>query len=230
MAKNKKSLLNESAVRRFMKLAEIDTLSDQFIGQHYLPEQDDEEEEEMPVDDMSVDDAPVDDAPVDDMPVDDAPVGGAEAEITPEAAEAIVDLAAQLEASGAVGGDEVDDMPVDDMPVDDMPGDEMAVDGVPGEEETMDEPGSRRKKVYEKKVVKEDEKEVVKEDDTEELEEQLKALGIEIIDDSPRALKEAVYKRVIKRLRNEQKKARRDKMVDKLVEGVFVRIQKETKK
>jgi len=220
MAKNKKSLLNESAVRRFMKLAEIDTLSDQFIGQHYLPEQDDEEEEEMPVDDM-----PVDDAPVDDMPVDDAPVEGAEAEITPEAAEAIVDLAAQLEASGAVGGDEVDDMPVDDMP-----GDEMAVDEVPGEEEMMDEPGSRRKKVYEKKVVKEDEKEVVKEDDTEELEEQLKALGIEVIDDSPRALKEAVYKRVIKRLRNEQKKARQDKMVDKLVEGVFARIQKETKK
>ena len=189
MAKNKKSLINESAVRRFMKLAEIDTLSDQFIGQHYIPEQDEEEEVEG----------------VEEMPADEAPVEGGEAEITPEAAEAIVDLAAQLEASGAVGGEEVEEMPVEE---------------VPGEEEMMEEPGKRR--VYQEEVV---------EEDTDELEEQLAGLGIEVVDDTAQqSIKETVYKRVMKRLQNEQKKAQQEKMVDKLVEGVFARIQKESKK
>tara|TARA_Y100000296_G_scaffold31930_1_gene37015 strand:+ start:142 stop:759 length:618 start_codon:yes stop_codon:yes gene_type:complete len=32
MSKNGKKLLNENTIRRFMKLAEIDTLSDQFVG------------------------------------------------------------------------------------------------------------------------------------------------------------------------------------------------------
>jgi len=199
MAKNKKSLINESAVRRFMKLAEIDTLSDQFIGQHYIPEQDEEEEVE------GVEEMPADEAPVEEMPADEAPVEGGEAEITPEAAEAIVDLAAQLEASGAVGGEEVEEMPVEE---------------VPGEEEMMEEPGKRR--VYQEEVV---------EEDTDELEEQLAGLGIEVVDDTAQqSIKETVYKRVMKRLQNEQKKAQQEKMVDKLVEGVFARIQKESKK
>jgi hypothetical protein len=38
MSKNGKKLLNESTIRRFMKLAEIDTLSDQFVGA--LPQRD----------------------------------------------------------------------------------------------------------------------------------------------------------------------------------------------
>ena len=211
MAKNKKSLLNESAVRRFMKLAEIDTLSDQFIGQHYIPEQD--EEEEVAVDEMPVDDAPVDDAPVDEMPGEEAAEGG-EAEITPEAAEAIVDLAAQLEASGAVDA-----------------GAEAEVEEVPAEEEMIEEPGARRR-VYEEK---DDETPVaqqkIQEEDTDELEEQLSGLGIEVVDDTAQqSIKETVYKRVMERLQNEQKKEQREKMVDKLVEGVFARIQKESKK
>ena len=44
MSKNGKKLLNESAIRRFMKLAEIDTLSDQFVGS--LSEKYDEDLEE----------------------------------------------------------------------------------------------------------------------------------------------------------------------------------------
>ena len=211
MAKNNKTLLQESAVRRFMKLAEIDTLSDQFIGQHYIPEQD--EEEEVAVDEMPVDEMPVDDAPVDEMPGEEAAEGG-EAEITPEAAEAIVDLAAQLEASGAVDA-----------------GAEAEVEEVPAEEEMIEEPGARRR-VYEEK---DDETPVaqqkIQEEDTDELEEQLSGLGIEVVDDTAQqSIKETVYKRVMERLQNEQKKEQREKMVDKLVEGVFARIQKESKK
>ena len=79
----KKSLLNESSVRRFMKLAEIDSnLSDLFVSKNFM-----NEEEEMEMDaEMEMGDEP-------EMEMDD----GVEAEITPEAAQAIVDLAAQLE-------------------------------------------------------------------------------------------------------------------------------------
>ena len=43
MSENKKGLLNENTIRRFMKLAEIDTLSDQFVDT--LTEKDGHEEE-----------------------------------------------------------------------------------------------------------------------------------------------------------------------------------------
>jgi len=45
MAKGKKTLLKEGTIRRFMKLAELDTLSSNFLNQYELEEQEEEEEE-----------------------------------------------------------------------------------------------------------------------------------------------------------------------------------------
>jgi len=48
MSKNGKKLLNENTIRRFMKLAEIDTLSDQFVGSLTEKYGDEDLEEGMP--------------------------------------------------------------------------------------------------------------------------------------------------------------------------------------
>jgi hypothetical protein len=220
MAKKKKpqkSLLSEHAVRRMMKLAEIDSLSNQFVSNTYLDEQDEEDE----VEDLEATEAPVDDmgppeeAPVDDMgppeeaPVDDiAPEGGEGEmpEMTPEAAEAIVDLAASIEASGALEGEGEGEMDMDMGG-----GEDMAPVGDVGLED------------------EDDVEELAEADDTEELEEQLKTLGIEVIDDSPAKLKEAVYKRVVNRLLTEKKKVAQSKKVDRMVNRIFTRIQKQSK-
>ena len=200
MAKKKKpqkSLLSEHAVRRMMKLAEIDSLSNQFVSNTYLDEQDEEDE----VEDLEATEAPVDDmGPPVEAPVDDiAPEGGEGEmpEMTPEAAEAIVDLAASIEASGALEGEGEAEMDMDMGG-----GEDMAPVGDVGLED---------------------------EDDAEELEEQLKTLGIEVIDDSPAKLKEAVYKRVVNRLLTEKKKVAQSKKVDRMVNRIFTRIQKQSK-
>ena len=200
MAKKKKpqkSLLSEHAVRRMMKLAEIDSLSNQFVSNTYLDEQDEEDE----VEDLEATEAPVDDmGPPEEAPVDDMGPEGGEGEMpemTPEAAEAIVDLAASIEASGALEGEGEAEMDMDMGG-----GEDMAPVGDVGLED---------------------------EDDAEELEEQLKTLGIEVIDDSPAKLKEAVYKRVVNRLLTEKKKVAQSKKVDRMVNRIFTRIQKQSK-
>ena len=133
----KKTLLNENSIRRFMKLAEIDGLSDQFVAKNFMNEED--EELEMKSDDGEVGmDAEMEGGEVE-MDPDDGEVemdaemegGEVEAEISPEAAEAIVDLAAQLENAG-VGGEVEDEveMPVEDEEEEMMEDQDLGIDMV----------------------------------------------------------------------------------------------------
>ena len=104
MAKNKTSLLKESSVRRFMKLAELNDLSDHFVNQNYITE---EEKEKMEMDVKLGDDVMGADTPN----ADDMGAGEPEAEVTPEEAEVIVALGDRLKASGITAdGDEDVDM------------------------------------------------------------------------------------------------------------------------
>ena len=97
MAKNKPSLLKESSVRRFMKLAELNDLSDHFVNQNYITEEDVQKPPQ------SVD--------ADTPNADDMGAGEPEAEVTPEEAEVIVALGDRLKASGITAdGDEDVDM------------------------------------------------------------------------------------------------------------------------
>lgn len=245
MAKNKKptkSLLNENTVRRMMKLADIPELSESFFsetkkgdktkddekayedpseGEEDKPERgpkakspgykpkaygqksstneslfaEEDDEEEALEDELGAEDEIADEEGAELDAEAEAPAEGA-AEITPEAAQAIIDLAASLEASGAVEGAEAE-----------VEGEEEIEAGV----EDI-EAGAEEEELAEFRG----------------LEEQLAKLGIEVVDD--RRLKEAVYKRVIKRLTNEQRRVKKVRQTDRLVERIFVRLQKESKK
>lgn len=141
---SKKTLLNEAAVRRFMKLADMGTLSDNFInemGSYYNedePEDDDmkeghgmtayqdDEDEKMDDDMMAMDDEkeemPGDEGPEDepeaDMDMDD--MGDAdEVEISEDDRAALAAAIPVLEKiAGGAGGD----MDMGDMGVEDDPG------------------------------------------------------------------------------------------------------------
>ena len=235
MAKNKKPqkpLLNEGLIRRMMKLADIEQLSENFVTemhpqgdddkenerlsmkhgaekgkeQSYKDRRDDagfevrKEEDEMEAAEDEMDDAmdTMDDAEDEmDDAMDDADAG---AEITPEAAQAIVDLAAQLEASGAL----------------DASGEEMEA-----EMEVSDEEGVME--------VKDSGEEVVEESDSipiEGLAEALKSIGIEIVtkDRSQEKLHEKVRKRVVARMLKEKKAQQRDIKIDQLTDRILARI------
>ena len=163
-----KNLLNESTIRRFMKLANVDTMTDNFISEmgsaykkHEEPknqkegveeeevveeeiELTNEEEEDMPEDDMADDDMGDDmemDAEMGDM--DMADDGDADISLTEEEAQLLIDLGARLEA--AMGDAEedmgdMDDEPMDDEPeMDDEPMDDMGAEDEPEDDAMMQE-------------------------------------------------------------------------------------------
>jgi hypothetical protein len=187
--KNKKPLLNEGTVRRMMKLAEIDTLSDRFVqGAYDYEEKLTEEAEEMDVS------AEVDEFE-DEAPMPDEEGLGAEDEvsITDEDAERVVSAF-----------DAVD--PIIDKLRDAVGDDEEAPEGLeePGEEEIdstemdveLEAPGTRSGGIYEDENIG-------------LYEAALSGLNIEVVDEQRdqkiKAIKEEIYKRVVSRLLKETK-------------------------
>ena len=163
-----KNLLNENTIRRFMKLANVDTMTDNFISEmgaaykkHEKPEAQkeaveeeevveeeieltNEEEDDMPEDDMADDDMGDDmemDAEMGDM--DMADDGDADISLTEEEAQLLIDLGARLEA--AMGDAEedmgdMDDEPMDAEPeMDDEPVDDMGAEDEPEDDAMMQE-------------------------------------------------------------------------------------------
>ena len=155
---SKKTLLNESTVRKFMKFANIGALTENFVSETYSMEEEEAEEgmrlegehdegridslHEEDVEDMGDDMPPVDDAPVDDAPVDDVEVdaGGAELDMSEDEAmalaqglvDALTDLTGHEFTASSAGGAEADmDMDAE------LPGDEGPVDDAPAEEEEV---------------------------------------------------------------------------------------------
>ena len=137
-----KRLLNEDITRKFMKLANIEPLAENFLDktvtetdevteEGFLAELDDElpPEEEDPMTDLPpMDDEPMDDEPMDDMPAEEPAAPGGDLDVT-GIVQAVTDaLAQELEAQGHPvdidvadeGEAPMDDMPAED-PMDDMP-------------------------------------------------------------------------------------------------------------
>ena len=111
-----KNLLNENTIRRFMKLANVDSLTNNFIAESYA--MDDE---------------------MDDEPMEDE-LGEADISLTEEEAQLLIDLGDRLrDALGAEGDEDMDldmeepDMDEPDMDEPDM--DEPDMDEMPPEEE-----------------------------------------------------------------------------------------------
>jgi len=150
-----KKLLAENTVRRFMKLANVDTLTDNFVAEAYdkdnekmeeevettddvveeeldLYEQEEDEEEPMEMDvEMGDDDAVADAPEMDDEPM----MGEADISLTEEEAQLLIDLGERLKE--AMGADE--DMGDMDIAADEEsePAEEPDVDleGEEGEDE-----------------------------------------------------------------------------------------------
>lgn len=176
--KSDKNLLNENTIRRMMKLAEIDSLSSDFITRNYVNE---EEELEESVEEQSIEEGEVEvssdiseemeegeeEMEMDAEMEDDAADAGDEVTISDEEAQDIIALADKLRA--AVGEDEAEE-PGEEMEMDaemdmDMGSDEMEMSA-----DMEEEPGKR----YDDAMMEE--------------------------------LKESIYKKVIERLLSEVKK------------------------
>ena len=161
-----KKLLAENTVRRFMKLANVDTLTDNFVAEAYkkeedqmeeaaettedvveeeleLYEQEGDDEEEMPEEEEGPEDEMPEDEPPEELDMDDETMGEADISLTEEEAQLLIDLGERLkEAIGADMGDAGEDMEgmkdMKDMEeLGDMADDEPGVDDE--EEELMQE-------------------------------------------------------------------------------------------
>ncbi len=203
-----KNLLNESTIRKFMKLANMEPLAEEFVSTHLqtedeeveleegteeeetLEEVEDETIDEMGGDYMGKDDMddedPMGDEPMDDMG-DEDPMGdmedmGGDAEVTLDE-EDVQALKSALEAAQSVmdklaGGLGGDE---EEMPMDDLAGEEEPMDDMdPGEPE-MDDPAGR---------------DMMEEEELEE-EEDL-GIGVDLVDENE--LVAEVLKKVVNKL------------------------------
>ena len=115
----KKRLLSESSVRKFMKLANIQSLTENFLDETEGLEETQDVTEEVTEEiaeegmggvyarddeamegelDAPMDDAPMDDAPMDDAPMDDAPAGET---VSIDVEQLVNDIVGALNAQGA---------------------------------------------------------------------------------------------------------------------------------
>jgi len=151
MSKNR---LDESTIRRFMGLAGI-----QPLGENFLDRLQEEEPEEVPMDDMAAEEPPMDAEPAPEMDAEPAPEAGeAAAEIAQDVASAVADAMTQALSKHGVtvdageGGEEMAPVeepapemepPMDAEPAPEMDAEEPALEETANtteaEEETLEE-------------------------------------------------------------------------------------------
>ena len=212
---NKKNLLNENTIRRMMKLASVDSLSDSFISTKYTPineseleegkygdkeEVNEEEtvseeatevvaEEEKDEAELDIEDeGPMDSDDVEPEPEEDEEEGDDEVTLTDDEAREIIALADKLRA--AMGEEDAGDEMDMAMDVDADAGD-MAMD-MEMDAEMEEEPGMGDNRMEEDLY-----------------EAALKGLDIEIVEDKKvqlENLSKEIYKKVVARLLQESKK------------------------
>jgi len=211
MSKNRKKLLNENAIRRFMKLAEIDSLSETFISDYpgkFAIDEQEEEPFELPAGVDGEGEMEMEEEPELPPEPDEEPEAGAEgdvAELT-DAVETLMGVVSRMTGVDIdVGGEgeEEEEMPLDE-PVDEFP-------EVGGEEEELP-PGN---KMYEKL---ENENIELQEDEEEE--------DPDAKDDkTDEGLEERLTNRIVRRVAARLvKESRSDKMASKLAERIVRRL------
>jgi hypothetical protein len=129
-----KKILSEGTIRRFMKLADIEPLSNTFIregGMNYQRDDMAPEGEEPPMpEDEPMDEPPMpEDEPMDEPPMpEEEPGMEGEMSVTDEEAQVLIDLGKKLE--GAAGGEEPLEEPLEEP----MPEEEPLEEPMPEEE------------------------------------------------------------------------------------------------
>ena len=196
MSKNGKKLLNENTIRRFMKLAEIDSLSDSFVSDKFtIGEQ---EEEPFEADEMGAEEGEIEEPELPPEP-EMAPEEGGEADVAEltGAVEALMGVVSRMTGVDIdVGGEE--EAPEEELPVEE-PVEEFPEEG--GEEELP--PGNRTYEALEKEEIE------LKEDEDE---------GDEKLEEK---LTNKIARRVAARL---VKESRQDKMAEQLAERITRRL------
>ena len=197
MTKNKSTLVKESVIRRWGKLANMPSLTENWLDT--ISEEDAEEEMEM---DMGAEAA--DDAAEAGMDAEEAEAPAAEEEAAVERiVSAVVDAISsetgvdiEVEADGEMADDAAE------MEMGDADDDDAAMrDSDPAMREP--DPAMRNKGTYNKKDLDESETTEAKaKDEDEDAEEVSEDLNLEVVDDE--ALTEAVLKRVVERLLKRQ--------------------------
>jgi len=209
---DKKTLLKETQIRRMMKIAGIPALGETFISNY---SRFNEEEEELPPeeDPMAVagEEAPLEDPMAADaeVPVEAPAEGG---EVSQEKVEAIVDaVLAGIEQETGVPLERVPDAAAGEEAIPPDVGGEEEVAAAPeegGEEFVPEEEPVMEAGKYKREDKEEADEDKGKDDD---LEEALKAAGIELSADAKTKLVNEVSRRVARRLVRESKRSRRSK-------------------
>ena len=158
-----KKLLNESTVRRFMKLANVDTLTNNFIQDRF---QINEQEEEPIEDEMSpepeAEDFPVEDEAPEELEPEmeedpEAEMGAADISLTEEEAELLIDLGERLkeamDADAEEDMGEIEDEPMGDE-IEEPMEDEAPVEPGMEEEEEIPEPLQENRDAIVREVLK----------------------------------------------------------------------------
>ena len=166
----KKRLLNETAVRKMMKLANIEALTENFLDEtNELEETQEVNEEEVNEEEVTEDVAEEGMGAVydrDDEPMGDDAAADAGPTVSIDVEKLVSDIVAALNAQGAdVSVD--DGAPADDAPLDDAPMDDAPVDDAPLGDDPMEEEFVAEETVSEDETVNEEEtleEETVEED------------------------------------------------------------------
>ena len=158
-----KKLLAENTIRRFMRLANVEPLTDKFISEMAMKDEEDDEREMPPVNEVEEEEMPEEEVEMDDeepgmedeveMDAEDLEgegeeMGAADISLTEEEASLLIDLGERLADAMEMG----DDPMADEEPMDDEEpmGDEMDAEmDAEGEEE----PGMRDYSLQEKNQI-----------------------------------------------------------------------------
>jgi len=210
MSKNRKKLLNENAIRRFMKLAEIDSLSETFISDYpgkFAIDEQEEEPFELPAGVDGEGEMEMEEEPELPPEPDEEPEAGAEgdvAELT-DAVETLMGVVSRMtgvdiDVGGEAEGEE--ELPIDE-PVDEFP-------EVGGEEEELP-PGN--KMAYE--ALDKENIELQEDEDEDDPD----------ADKTDEGLEERLTNRIVRRVAARLvKESRSDKMASKLAERIVRRL------
>ena len=135
-----KKTLNESTIRRFMKLADINPLADSFIkegGMHYQRDEEDAMADELPAEDPAMDmgEEPPMEEPMAEEPPMEEPAGPVDVKGLVDAIADAITQETGVEVTTAEEGEEMPEEPMGELPLEDEPmPDEEPMD-LEGEEE-----------------------------------------------------------------------------------------------
>ena len=146
MKDKNKTLLSESTIRRFMKLAELNPLTKNFFDKNVQEEEAVDEggmaydrDEELPGEELPGEELPGEELPGEELPGEEPAEGPVDEADVKDLVDAIADAITQstgIEVSASSEGEELGE-PEGELPGEELPGEELPGEELPAEEEPM---------------------------------------------------------------------------------------------